>query len=91
MFSGCTGLTIAPELPAISLVPDGRNYYVGMFRDCKQLHYVKMMAINVPSYSSFDEWLYHIADTGTFVKNAAANWDESKVIPSGWTVETATE
>ena len=30
------------------------------------------------------------ASSGTFVKNASATWDESKIVPKGWTITTAT-
>ena len=48
-----------------------------------------MMAIYIPDNArpSFTG----VAQSGLFVKNSAATWDEDKIIPSGWTVITATE
>ena len=88
MFSGCTSLSTAPALPATQLAP---YCYMNMFNGCNQLNYVKMMATDISSFGNLTviTWLYRVAPTGTFVKNSAATWDESKVIPSGWTVQTA--
>ena len=90
MFNGCTSLTTAPELPATALASYCYNY---MFRDCTSLNYIKAMFTTTPSddYTMF--WVSGVAASGTFVKNAAAEWDVSGVngIPNGWTVETASE
>lgn len=94
MFSGCTSLTAAPVLPATTLVT---YCYQGMFYDCTNLRYVKAMftttpvTVLPPGYTM--GWLYNVAATGTFVKNSSANWTLTgdTGIPSGWTVETASE
>jgi hypothetical protein len=92
MFDGCTSLTQAPELPATILAS---SCYREMFRKCNNLSYVKMMGLlynNGDSMSDYtDGWLFDVAANGTFVKNAAANWDEDGIIPKGWKVETATK
>ena len=89
MFYGCTSLTTAPELPATTLA----SYcYYGMFRGCTSLNYIKAMFTTTPSAAYTTNWVYGVASTGTFVKNAAAQWNVtgSNGIPSGWTVQTAT-
>ena len=91
MFFGCTGLTSAPVLPATTLVS---FCYYNMFRDCTGLNYVKALFTTTPGTSSTtNNWLSGVKSTGTFVKNSAATWDLSGAsgIPSGWTVETASE
>ena len=89
MFDGCTALEKAPDLPATSL-PDSYRY---MFRGCTNLKYIKAMFIEISSAAYLDEWVNGVSSSGTFVKNAAATWDVTGTdgVPSGWTVETATE
>jgi hypothetical protein len=87
MFNGCTSLTTAPELPATTLA----DYcYFNIFKGCTSLNYVKMLATDLSASGCISNWLTGVSQTGTFVKNAAATWDESSVIPNGWTVETYT-
>lgn len=90
MFQNCRYLVSAPILPALSLV-DG--CYTYMFSGCYALNYVKAMFTTTPSTSYTREWLSFVSTTGTFVKNSAATWDVSgsNGIPSGWTVQTASE
>lgn len=89
MFIGCTSLTTAPELPATTI----QEYYCynGMFQNCSNLNYIKAMFTTTPSMNYTSNWVYGVAATGTFVKNANATWNVSGVngIPSGWTVQTA--
>ncbi len=93
MFKDCTSLTTAPELPATNM----NNYemcYYQMFYNCTNLNYIKTMQLTSPTKNQMcEDWLYGVSATGTFVKNAAATWDVTgdSGIPSGWTVETATE
>ena len=49
------------------------------------------MFTTTPGTDYTSNWLKEVAETGTFVKNSAAQWDVSGVhgIPNGWTVETA--
>lgn len=86
MFQGCTNLTNAPELPALTLTT---SCYAYMFSGCTSLNYVKMMATDISASNCISHWLNNVSATGTFVKNANAQWTEADVIPSGWTVETA--
>ena len=85
MFSGCTGLTKAPELPSVYLA---RGCYSGMFKGCSNLNYVDCKA------TSFEEgattgWLDGVASTGTFRKPLSmTTWPRGgDGIPEGWTVE----
>ena len=88
MFNGCRSLTTAPELPATTLV-DGCYYY--MFNGCSKLNYVKaMFTTDLTTGTYLSDWLNGAPETGTFVKNSAATWDNTAAgIPSGWTVQTA--
>ena len=94
MFYNCTSLTTAPELPAVNLA--GGSCYYQMFYGCTNLNYIKAMftTISGPDLIGFtQDWVNGVAATGTFVKNSAATWNETGVngVPSGWTVETASE
>ena len=88
MFEGCTALTTAPELPATTLVDRCYNW---MFKGCSNLNYVKAMFTTDPTTADYiSSWLEGVPETGTFVKNSAATWDNTAAgIPSGWTVQTA--
>ena len=89
MFTGCSSLISAPELPATNLV----SYcYSGMFSYCSSLTYIKCLAVNGinQNYSTLN-WLYSVANSGTFVKHPdATDWPTGNDgIPSGWTIENA--
>ena len=86
MFEGCSSLETAPELPALAFV---EGCYFSMFYNCSNLNYVKALLTSIPE-DTFLNWLTGVSSTGTFVKNAAATWNESLYIPYGWTVETVT-
>ena len=94
MFYNCSKLTTAPELPATTLAA---GCYQQMFYGCTNLNYIKAMFTTAPSGSSPNyytyNWVYGVASSGTFVKNATATWTTTGVhgIPTGWTVETASE
>ena len=90
MFSGCTSLTTAPVLPAITLANDCYRY---MFLGCTSLNYIKAMFTTTPSDTYTKNWVQNVSATGTFVKNSAAQWNVTgnNGIPSGWTVQTASE
>ncbi len=85
MFINCTSLTAAPELPATTLV---NSCYWAMFNGCTNLNYVKCLATDLGSGSTY-YWLADVAATGTFVKAAGmTGWDTGEDgIPEGWTVE----
>ena len=88
MFSGCTGLTTAPELPATTLA---QNCYGSMFSGCTGLGRIKAMFLTTPSSSYTNLWVRNVKSTGVFIKNSAATWDVTgnNGIPTGWTVQTA--
>ena len=88
MFAGCTSLINAPELPATTLVND---CYRGMFTGCTNLAYIKAMFTTTPGTSYTTDWVKNVKGTGTFVKNSAATWNVTgnNGVPTGWTVETA--
>ena len=84
----CTSLTTAPELPATTLA---EACYCDMFRDCDSLNYIKCLATDISASNCTDNWLSHVAETGTFVKAASmTDWTTGNGIPEGWTVENAT-
>lgn len=89
MFMNCTSLFTAPVLPATTLV----NYcYQAMFWGCTSLSDIKAMFTTAPGSGFTDGWLTYVAQSGTFVKNSAATWENTfgtSAIPSGWTVEYA--
>ena len=94
MFDGCTSLTTAPVLPATTLVSRCYNY---MFQGCTNLNYIKAMFTTKPTGSTITSstynWVSGVSQTGTFVKNIAATWTNTGTyaVPTGWTIETATE
>ena len=93
MFYNCTSLETAPVLPALTLVS---NCYNSMFYNCSNLQYIKAMFASAPSQASSanSNWVYGVAAAGTFVKNAAATWENTfgtSAIPVGWAVELAEE
>ena len=90
MFSGCTSLTQAPELPATTLA----NYcYKGMFSGCTRLSQINVSFDDwlVGAFCTY-EWVYNVAPTGTFIcpKALALEYGVSR-IPEGWTVKYAEE
>lgn len=89
MFEGCTSLTIAPELPATTMTT---QCYDHMFNGCTNLIYIKCLATNISANSCTSMWLYGVASSGTFVKNASmSSWTSgSDGIPTNWTVYNAT-
>ena len=85
MFKSCTSLTEAPELPATTLAD---WCYSNMFKSCKNLGYIKMLATTFAP-NCLDGWVSGVASTGTFIKHPDMDslpTGESG-IPSGWTVE----
>ena len=89
MFSGCTSLVTAPELPATVLV---KNCYYSMFSGCTNLNYVKANFKTEPSSKYTSYWLDRVSSTGTFVANPSATWTTSisrnrTTVPAGWTIQ----
>ena len=84
MFSGCTNLSSPIELPSL-YVPDGA--YAEMLVGTN-VSYIKCMAVQV-GYASTTSWVEDLqSQSGTFVKNAAANFWEfnNSGIPQGFDV-----
>lgn len=93
MFNGCTNLVSEQILPATSLASSCYGY---MYNRCSKLSYIKMMATasNALSGTYTYNWVEGVSATGKFVSNVDALWTESfgkSAIPTGWTIETATE
>lgn len=89
MFENCTHLSTAPVLPAPTLV---ENCYWYMFDCCNQLSYIKCLATDISASDCTYHWVGDVADHGTFVKAATADWSSktgADGIPAGWTVEDA--
>ena len=91
MFERCTSLVRAPELPALTF--PSYSCYREMFKDCSSLNYVKAMFASDSGTDNLKDWLSGVPETGTFVMNAAATYDPvtDAGVPSGWTIETASE
>lgn len=92
MFKNCSSLTKAPELYATTLV---FHCYDSMFFGCTNLNYIKCMAMSNQNSNSISNWVSGVAAVGTFIKNSSIISDFWTTgvsgIPSGWTVQTATE
>ena len=82
MFSGCTGLTSAPELPATTLAT---YCYYSMFSGCGNISLIKVHFTAWESQTN--DWVSNVSPTGTFYKPSALpeGYGTSK-IPTGWTV-----
>jgi hypothetical protein len=85
MFRGCTSLVNAPDLNVTNV---GTWGCYQMFYGCTNLNYLKCTATTISGNSNFSSWLYGVASSGTFVKDADSTlWGSgSSGIPSGWTV-----
>lgn len=85
MFRGCSNIT-SITLPATTLVTDCYNR---MLYNCSKLNYIKTSFTVIPDGSNaLTQWVYGVAETGTFVKAADATWDVTGTsgVPEGWTV-----
>ena len=89
MFKDCTALTTAPSLPATTLT---NGCYNEMFLGCTNLNRIQCLATNISASNCTNNWVNGVAATGTFVKAASmTDWTTgNNGIPSGWTVEDAT-
>ena len=87
MFSGCTSLTTAPELPATTLAA---YCYQSTFSGCTSLTTVSVSFISWDEENSAtSNWLDDVAATGTFTCPAALDTTtrDGSHVPEGWTVE----
>ena len=85
MFYGCTSLTVAPELPATTLVS---GCYNRMFYSCTSLCYIDAKFLTTPSTNYTQNWVFGAAADGLFIKNHEATWSDIGVnsIPTGWII-----
>ena len=90
MFRNCSSLTVAPELPATTLV---MHCYSGMFCDCTKLNYIKCLATDISATYCTSYWVKGVSSTGTFVKAAGIeSWPTGgDGIPTNWTIENNIE
>ena len=90
MFQNCTALMTAPELPATTLV---LRCYSNMFENCSSLNYIKAMFTTTPESKYTEYWVTSVSSTGTFIKNSTAEWNVTGTngVPTGWTIQTASE
>ena len=86
MFSGCTNLENVPELPAPVL---GQYAYIGIFKSCPKVNYVKCLATNITAGSCTTNWLNGVASNGTCIKAASmSSWTRGvDGIPNNWTIQ----
>lgn len=83
MFTNCTSLTVAPELPIPTLVV---NAYEGMFNGCSSLNYIKCLLEN-PAQGWMNNFVTGVSSTGTFVKKNGVTWTRGvRGIPTNWDV-----
>ena len=83
MFTGCTSLNQAPELPATTLAYACYSY---MFYGCTNLKYIKCLATDTSASNCTNGWVIGISSTGDFYTPAATNWTSgANGIPTGWT------
>ena len=84
MFKGCIRLTNSPQLPATTLA----NYcYNGMFSKCFNLNHVEALFESIENNNSIENWLKESYSTGTIIKSNNADWQDSNVVPTGWSSE----
>ena len=95
MFEGCTALTRVPYIA--NVIYSTNSCFQWMFRWCESLSYMKVMFSNyIPQGvmgSEEENWLTSApAANGTFVMNSNATYNPEDIgIPTGWTIETASE
>ena len=85
MFAGCSSLTTAPELPAVTLT---YSCYFYMFKGCSSLNYVRCYYIDWGESSSCTSgWLSGVSSTGNFYGPLGLDMSvrDDSHIPSGWT------
>ena len=69
MFSGCTSMVSAPELPATTLAD---FCYAYMFQNCNSLNYIKCSAVDISANDCTLDWVDGVSDNGIFSKPMAA-------------------
>ena len=94
MFEGCTSLTTAPELKAMTLV---QQCYDGMFDGCTNLSSVTMLATKIRDYNCLMKWLNNAGtlaqsrtlklknvDVYNTIKDKTDNYYEAPILPDLW-------
>ena len=82
IFNGCTGLTSAPELPAVTLAS---TCYHRIFYGCTHLSLIRVHFIAWGTQTF--NWVSDVSPTGTFYKpSALPEAYGTNRIPTGWTV-----
>lgn len=88
-FYGCSSLIEAPVIRIVDANINSKKTFIGMFRGCTSLSYIKVLA-NFSSMSSsgaFNYWVTDVASNGVFVINSEADattkWSTSNM-PAGW-------
>jgi hypothetical protein len=89
MFSGCSSLTTAPELPATTLA---RECYRGIFENCVGLNSITVAFTNWDIINCTMSWAEGVASTGTFncPEELPVEYGSGR-IPKGWTVKSINE
>ena len=86
MFSDCSSLTQAPELPATELA---NSCYNSMFYGCTILNTIKLgytgNFADAPD-GAFSGWVDMVSSTGTFYYNGSDKTRGTSAIPEGWVV-----
>lgn len=81
MFSSCSNLVKAPELPAETL----SNFcYFAMFYGCTSLIYIKCLATDISATNCTLNWVSGITTDGVFVQASGATWTQGVNIPETW-------
>jgi len=71
MFKGCSALETAPELQVTKMA----DYSCGeMFCDCISLNYIKCLSTDISAYQCTNDWVFNVAENGTFVKKNGVTW-----------------
>ena len=87
MFNNCNSIyfTESTELLATTLET---GCYSGMFNGCSNLKKITMLATDISATNCLQNWVYGVATSGTFVKNADTSIGYSfDGIPYGWMIE----
>lgn len=83
MYYGCTSLTRA-ELPTVT-APMTTQLFAAMFYRCTNLSYIKCMYTDISTNLAFNDWVYGVSSTGTFIQAEGVEWPRgASGIPTGW-------
>ena len=84
MFTNCSKITTAPELPATTLV---ESCYKNIFYRCENLNSITVYANDISATNCTTDWLYGVASSGTFRNLGSATYPTNSTsgIPVGWT------